>query len=60
MRREIRLKTILLVVLLIECVVAYWQIWGIRRQIDDLGALMDQNGALIAETGRLLEGITRR
>jgi regulatory protein YycH of two-component signal transduction system YycFG len=60
MRREIRLQTVLLVVLLIECVVAYWQVWGIRRQIDDLGALMDHNGALIAETGRLLEGITRQ
>ena len=39
---------------------AHWQVLGTQRQIDDLGALMDQNGALIAETGRLLEGITRR
>jgi hypothetical protein len=60
MRWWLRLKTVFLVILLVEVAAAHWQLLGIRRQIDDLGVLIDQNGALIAETGRLLEGIAPR
>jgi regulatory protein YycH of two-component signal transduction system YycFG len=37
-RGELRLKTILLVVLLVLSVVVNWQLWNIWRTLDDMNA----------------------